>query len=85
MIARTKARSVPGLTGSHSSAFEATTLNLGSSTSSFVSFLAANLASFLASAITMPSKRLWPKFTTYFAFAKSLFSLAIPYICSQTI
>jgi len=44
---------VPGLTGSHSSAFEATTLNLGSSTSSFVSLLAANLASFLASAMTI--------------------------------
>ena len=85
MSASTKARSVPGLTGSHSSAFAATTLNLGSSTSSFVSLLAANLASFFASAMTMPSKRLWPKFTTYFAFAKSLFSLAIPYICSQTI
>ena len=85
MRAKTKAKSVPGFTGSHSSAFEATTLKRGSKTSSFVSSLAAILASFLASAMTMPSKRLCPKFTTYFALAKSLFSFASPYIWAQTI
>ena len=85
MRAKTNARSVPGFTGSHSSAFEATTLKRGSKTSSFVSSLAAILASFLASAMTIPSKRLCPKFTTYFALPKSLFNFASPYICVQTI